>query len=151
MFMSETEVCRYRQKMTGKVHLRTGHEGSEGKYRYSSTLFYSFFNLGARWGEGWVRGSTSRPAALLPGKRPGTHCTGDLLGPRAGLDGCGKYRPHRDSIPAVQPAASRYTDWAIAAYPHHIYIYICKCFDLSFAPSAKCGVPTRKHHCGRLN
>ena len=75
-------------------------------------------------GEGWVRGSTSRPFALPPGKRPGTHCTGDLLSPRAGLDGCGRYRPHRDSIPAVQPVASRYTDWAIVAYPHEIYIYI---------------------------
>jgi len=27
------------------------------------------------------------PAALTPGKRPGT---GGLVGPRAGLDGCGK-------------------------------------------------------------
>ena len=31
------------------------------------------------------------------------------MGPRAGLDRCGKSRPHRDSIPwAVQPVASRY-------------------------------------------
>jgi len=29
-------------------------------------------------------------AALPPGKRPGTHCTEDWVGPRAGLDGCGK-------------------------------------------------------------
>ena len=31
--------------------------------------------------------STQRhiPAALLPGKRPGTHCTGGWVGPRAGL------------------------------------------------------------------
>jgi hypothetical protein len=28
------------------------------------------------------------PAALPPEKRYGTHCTGDWVGPRAGLDGC---------------------------------------------------------------
>ena len=28
----------------------------------------------------------------------GTHCIGSWLGPRAGLDGCGKSRPHDDSI-----------------------------------------------------
>jgi hypothetical protein len=35
------------------------------------------------------------PAALPPGKRPGTHCIGGWMGPRAGLDWRGKYRPHR--------------------------------------------------------
>jgi len=33
------------------------------------------------------------PAALRPGKRPGTHCIGGWVGPRAGLDTCGKSRP----------------------------------------------------------
>ena len=33
------------------------------------------------------------------GKRPGTHCTGDWVGPRAGLDSCAKYRPYWDLIP----------------------------------------------------
>jgi hypothetical protein len=33
------------------------------------------------------------PAALLPGKRNGTHCIGGWVGPRGGLDGCGKSRP----------------------------------------------------------
>jgi hypothetical protein len=32
-------------------------------------------------------------------ERPGTHCTGGWVGPRAGLDRCGKSRLHRDSIP----------------------------------------------------
>ena len=39
------------------------------------------------------------PAALTPGKRPGTHCIGGWVGPRAGLDGCGIFLPRRDSIP----------------------------------------------------
>jgi len=39
------------------------------------------------------------PAALAPGKRPGTHCTGGWVDPRVGLDGYGSYRSHRLSIP----------------------------------------------------
>ena len=31
-----------------------------------------------------------------------TRCIGDWVGPRAGLDGSGKSRPHRDSIPGPQ-------------------------------------------------
>jgi hypothetical protein len=56
---------------------------------------YSFSNLGARWG-GW---STPRPGRFTTGKDPVPHCIGGLVGPRAGLDGCEKYRPHRDLIP----------------------------------------------------
>jgi hypothetical protein len=57
-----------------------------------------------------VGGQFHAPAALPPGKRPGTHCIGGWVGPRAGLDGCEKSRPHRDSIPG------RYTDYAIPAH-----------------------------------
>jgi len=39
------------------------------------------------------------PAALLPGKRPGTRCVGGRVGPRSDLDGCGISRPRRDLIP----------------------------------------------------
>jgi len=39
------------------------------------------------------------PAALPSVNRPGTHCTGDWMGPRVGVDGCGKSRHHRDSFP----------------------------------------------------
>jgi hypothetical protein len=64
-----------------------------------------------------VGGQLHAPAALPPGKRPGTHCIGDWVDPRAGLDGCEKCLPHRESIPgpSVQPVASRYTDYAIPA------------------------------------
>jgi len=40
-----------------------------------------------------VGGQRHAPAALPPGKRPGTHCIGRWVGPRDGLDGCGKFRP----------------------------------------------------------
>ena len=39
-----------------------------------------------------VGGQRHAPAALPPVKRPGTHCIGGGVGPRAGLDGCGKSR-----------------------------------------------------------
>jgi hypothetical protein len=38
-------------------------------------------------------------AALPPEKESVTHCTGSQVGSRAGLDGCGKSRRHRNSIP----------------------------------------------------
>ena len=34
-----------------------------------------------------LSGQQHAPAALYPCKRPGTHCTGGWVGPRAGLDG----------------------------------------------------------------
>jgi len=46
-----------------------------------------------------VGAQRNAPAALYPRKKPGTHCIGSWVGPRAGLGGCGKFRPHRDSIP----------------------------------------------------
>ena len=54
---------------------------------------------------GWVVNVTPRP--LYPREIPGIHRIGGWVGPRVGLDGCGKCRPHRDSI---QPVDSRYTD-----------------------------------------
>jgi len=79
----------------GKVHPRTGHVGpeeEEEEERYSSTLSLTSALDG-------VGGQRHAPAALLPGKRPGTQCIGGWAGPRAGLDECGKPRPHQDSIP----------------------------------------------------
>ena len=47
-------------------------------------------------GGGW---SAPLPGRFTPGERPGTHCTGGWIGPRAGQEACGKSRLHRDSIP----------------------------------------------------
>ena len=44
---------------------------------------------------GWVAGA---PAALPPRNGSGTHCIGDWVGPRTGLDGCGKYRRHPEFL-----------------------------------------------------
>jgi len=46
-----------------------------------------------------MSGQRKAPAALPPGKRPGTHYIGGWVGPSTGLDVCGKYRPRWDSIP----------------------------------------------------
>jgi hypothetical protein len=40
-----------------------------------------------------VGGQRHPPAALPPGKRNGTHCTGGWVGSTAGLDKCGKSPP----------------------------------------------------------
>ena len=79
------ETC----KGKGKVLPRRSHEGPEGEYRYRSTTIYQMR----------VGGQLNAPAALPPGKRPGTHCIAGWVDPRAGLDGCGKSHPHLDSIP----------------------------------------------------
>jgi hypothetical protein len=60
-----------------------------------------------------MRGQRHAPAAFYRRERPGTYCTGGWVGPRAGLDMCGKPRPPLGFDPrTVQPVASRYTDYA---------------------------------------
>jgi hypothetical protein len=61
---------------------------------------YSFFILSTRWG--WV--STPRPGRFTLGKDPVPNCIRGWMGSRAGLDGCEKSRPHRDSIPGPSSA-----------------------------------------------
>jgi hypothetical protein len=56
---------------------------------------YSSFNVGARW----RCVINAKPRLLYPREGPGTHCLRGWVGPRAGLDGCGKSLSHRDSIP----------------------------------------------------
>jgi len=61
---------------------------------------------------GWLKQHTGRP--LPPGERSSKHCTGGWVGPRAGLDRCGKSRLQPGFDPQiVQPVASHYNDWAI--------------------------------------
>jgi len=68
-----------------------------------------------------VVNATPRP--LYPRERPGTHCTGGWVGIRAGLDGCGKFLPHRDAISGPSnPSESLYR--AIQAHPSTVYCSI---------------------------
>ena len=67
------------------------------------------------------------PRLLYPQERPVTHCTGDWVGHRGGMDGCGKSRPPPGLDPrTVQPVASRYTDCAIPA-PQRVCVCVCVC------------------------
>jgi hypothetical protein len=43
-------------------------------------------------------GGQRHAPATLPQEGFGTHCTGGWVGPKAGVDGCGKSHSHRDSI-----------------------------------------------------
>ena len=69
-----------------KFQPTTCHEGIEGVWRYSSTLSLTW----ALYGGGWLK---SRSAGFTPGNDPLTIVIEVRLGPRAGLDGCGKSRP----------------------------------------------------------
>jgi hypothetical protein len=73
-------ILKVKGKGKGKVHHRTGNESSEGS-RDTALLFY---DLGTRRG---VSGQHHAPAALYPRERPGIHCAGGWVGPRASLDG----------------------------------------------------------------
>ena len=46
-----------------------------------------------------VGGERHAPSALSPANKPGTHCIGGWMGPRAGLDVYGKFRARRYSTP----------------------------------------------------
>ena len=77
-----------------KVKVKVTLEQATKAQREVEVYLYSFFNFVARWGGG----QRHAPAALLPGKtRYPLYRRG--VGPRTGLDGFGKSRPHRDSIP----------------------------------------------------
>jgi hypothetical protein len=65
-------------------------------------------------------GGRHAPAALPLGKDPVPIVIGGWVGPRAGLDICGKSRPPPGFDPrTVQPVVSRYTDCAISALTYH--------------------------------
>ena len=76
----------------GRFHPFTGHEGPQGQQRYSSTLFQTSALEGGE-------GSASRPGSTLPPGKTRYLFTGGRVGPRDGLDWCGKSRPHGDSVP----------------------------------------------------
>jgi hypothetical protein len=81
---------------------RTAHRGSRG-------IALPFLDHGTRRGWG---GQLHAPAALYLRERPGTHCTGGWVSPRAGLDERKISPPPGFDPRTVQPVVSRYTDWA---------------------------------------
>ena len=60
-------------------------------------------------------GGQRHAPATLPLEISGTHCIGGWVGPKVGLDMCGKSPPPPTGFDprTVQPVASRYPDYAV--------------------------------------
>jgi len=89
-----------------KVRPKTGSEGPEVGYKYSSTLSLTL-------ALGGVGGQCREPVAINTGKRdPDTHCTGGWVGPRTCVDKCGKSLTIQDIklLPVVEA-------WAVTPPP----------------------------------
>jgi len=88
------ERCQSRNKSTpkkwSKFDPRIGHEGPEGEVK-----FYSFFNFGERSG----LTANASPGNFTPGKESRFLLCKRKSGPKAGLDGCGKFLLGRDLTP----------------------------------------------------
>jgi hypothetical protein len=68
-----------------------------------------------------VGGQLHAPAALPPGKRPGTHFIGGWVSPRGRSGWLQKISPPPEFDPrTLQPVARGYTDYAIPA--RHMYV-----------------------------
>jgi len=69
-----------------KIHPKTFHEGAEGELKYRSTPSLT---------SGPVRvGGRGQAPDALPREINGTPFVEDCVGPRAGMERCGKSRPH---------------------------------------------------------
>jgi hypothetical protein len=77
--------------LTVYVHPITYKDGSEGGWKYTSTIFSASALEG-------MDGQRHAPSFLPPEMRPGIHCTGSWVDPTAGPGGCGKRNPQRNSM-----------------------------------------------------
>ena len=86
-----------------------------GKQSYSFTLSLTPTPDG-------VCGQLHAPAALHLGKSPGTNFTGGWVGPREGLDGCGKSRPHQNSMdgPCSPKQVAVLTELSLSTSPQKV-------------------------------
>jgi hypothetical protein len=97
-------------KGKGKVLLRTGHEGPQREYSYSSTLSLTSALDGVEW-------LTPRPGSFTAWKKTRYPFYRRLGGPQGRSGRKRKISPPPRFDPrTVQPVASRYTDWAISAH-----------------------------------
>jgi hypothetical protein len=94
-------------KVKGKVHPRTGHEGPEGEWRYSSTLSLTLTLDEGGW-------SSSRPGRFTPGKETRYPLYRRLGGLQDRSGQVRKISPPPGFDPrTVQPVVSRCTDYTI--------------------------------------
>ena len=96
-------------KVKRRIQSRTGHEGPEGKQRYSSTLSLTSALDGSVF--------SAMPRPLYQRERPSILFIGRWVGPRASHDGYGRFNPPPGFDPwTVQPVTSRYTSPQIVLY-----------------------------------
>jgi hypothetical protein len=88
-------------------------------HKGSRSIVLLFLYLGARWG--WVVNATPRP--FYPRGWPCSHCIGGWVGPRAGLEGCGKSLPPEPTSPS--PMMVSLSNNPLASTWTMLYIYIC--------------------------
>jgi hypothetical protein len=106
-----SDLCRNFQP-----HYGPGVESAPNRNEYQEHFFGvkaagALLNLNRGARRAWVVSTTPPPLHIR--ERPGTHCTGGWVGPRAGLDVCEKYTPLPAGIRSRdRPVVSRYTDWA---------------------------------------
>jgi hypothetical protein len=101
-------------KGKGKVRPRTGHEGPEGEWRYSSALF-----LISLYGGGW---STPRPGRFTPGKHPVPIVKKAGRAPGPVWMGSKNLAPLGFDPCTVQLFTNRYTDCTIPAHPWYRHL-----------------------------
>ena len=102
----DPSILRHAIKGKNKVHPRTGHEGPEGEYRYSSTLSSTSALDGL--------GGRRHAAAALPPETTRYPLCRRLGVPQGRSGRVRKISPPPGFDPrTVQPVASRYTDCAI--------------------------------------
>jgi hypothetical protein len=111
-----------------KFTLEQATKAQRGEKRYCSALSLTSALDG-------VSGQRHTPAALPPGKRLNTHCTGGWVGPNACLDGCGKSRRYRNS-PFVHTMrtyeGSKGTSPLILKVPIHVQVWLASPAGLGF-------------------
>jgi hypothetical protein len=108
----------------GKFQPITCHEGTEGVWRYSSTLSltWALYGVGG-WRHAWL--ALALEITRYPLYRR-------LVGPQSWYGRTWKISSHRHSIPGtVQTIASRYTDYAVPAHEQCL-----QCFKIGPPPPA---------------
>jgi len=74
-------------------------------------------------GGGERGGQCHTPATLPLDTRPGTHCTGGWVGPRAGLDGWGKSCPSQEVQPLLTTIFAQFRWKEITSVQDHTIKY----------------------------
>jgi hypothetical protein len=96
------EICRlnFPKRVKVKVTLEQATKTQRGSRGISTLSLTSALD---------AVGCHATPLLLYPRENPGTHCVGGWVGPRAGLDRCGKSRHLAVFDPrTLQPVASRF-------------------------------------------